>query len=1301
MNERIRLFNGAVLACLCLVFAVERPVIGQDYRNQGGNVPVFRPGTDVNQAPGKVFNLKYASAEDIRKRFMSILPAESVGSVRMVAQNRSLYLWGPPNILRMADTIIPQMDSIQPGIAVGTIEEVKDHPALRNNGPGGAVDMNYNVPGPQPQNRTADYRGPTQPGVIRNRTVSEQRENPDSTEKAPLDAIVYRCRGKNLEQLIEKLRANYAKNPELSTLSLIQAPENENAKIVVIASETVQKEISEILRKNNILVPQSGNEIDPRIREGVLVPIEPVRKNRPVAPVKSTGFAYVPRNITFDRMESMIGKLLENKWTQLRSNDGNSFYFTSDRDGITRECRITFDRRNNRVSVNGDESLCNQFRMILSSVDRPQASQGIERRMITVRSTETDKIEQMIRIDREQRNNSNRQNGSNNNFRGTETISQKSPERPENTAPIRLAGHVSPFASRSVYRGQEGGGAPAGGGGGNAGFGGGEGGTGTVDVVTSDLNIQVIPDFDVIIFEGPGAEVARVMKMIETIQELSKYAEPQIEVFYLKNIDCLALSSVIEQVGINVFRTKQGAVTIFPMMRPNAVLIIGWGKALESMKDFIEVLDRPITDEQSTMRIVKLRYAGVLAVSQLINNAFSPVNVVGSGFMPRVQVFPDVRSNTLVIQGAPNDINRVLRIISEVDVRESGPSLEVRHFRLRYSYATDLGQTLLNIISPGNIGIGVTEDRKLPQFTLHQEGRAMIESGILSDVQIVPDVPNNSLIITAPSYAMIFLGELIDMLDVPRSTADIKVYRILYGDAGATMLMLQSIIPSQSGAGLNNITQLGAAAGEDSLIPLRFAVDLRTNSIIVTGSREGIKIVDSLILALDREDTEQRMKSVYTLRNSSAADVARSVNEYLRGKREIRLALPDMVSQYQQIEAEVLVVPEPTSNQLIIEATPRFFDEILEIVKDLDRDLPQVVIQVLIAEVTLGDSSEFGAEFGLQDSLLFNRSNFNSNGEINPGWNFNSGTGSVGNNYNGKSAESAGNVLPQMLTNFALKRANENGIAGMVFSASSDAVSILIRALQECNRLEVLSRPQITALDNQQAFILVGQRIPRIIRSETTSYGTQNYTDLENVGLILLVTPRINPNGKVLLDIGAEKSSVGSNAEGVPIAYSGENEVRSPKYNTITTKTTISANDNETVLLGGMITKEKDMTVRKVPLVADIPVIGKLFQYKFEQSKRTELLIIMTPKIIRDDNDFKRLQRVEAARMSWCLGEVHRLHGDTGLYDVMGEEPVGNPYIRLEPGEVLLDDLKEINPNEVLYPAPLPQMAPQIRNNGY
>ena len=198
--------------------------------------------------------------------------------------------------------------------------------------------------------------------------------------------------------------------------------------------------------------------------------------------------------------------------------------------------------------------------------------------------------------------------------------------------------------------------------------------------------------------------------------------------------------------------------------------------------------------------------------------------------------------------------------------------------------------------------------------------------------------------------------------------------------------------------------------------------------------------------------------------------------------------------------------------------------------------------------------------------------------------------------------------------------------------------------------MEVLSRPQIMALDGQTGLVQVGQRVPRITATSLTQFGQTNSIVYEPVGIILQVTPRISPDGLVVMQIGAEKSEVGTEAEGIPISVSASGQiVRAPRINATTAFTTVSALSEQTVVLSGLLTSRQFDIHRQVPLLGDIPLIGDLFRYDSVSKQRTELLIILTPKIVYNKLDSDIQKQIESSRMSWCISDVVKLHGDAGL----------------------------------------------------
>jgi type II secretion system protein D len=636
--------------------------------------------------------------------------------------------------------------------------------------------------------------------------------------------------------------------------------------------------------------------------------------------------------------------------------------------------------------------------------------------------------------------------------------------------------------------------------------------------------------------------------------------------------------------------------------------------------------------------------------------------------------------NALVVRGAPRAVREVQNLRAEIDVPQSASQSVRRVFTLQNAYAADLAQVLNSAIAAQQAGVQVigqqaqpgqqqpgqqqqnqqqqqdgatTQNRQptgaLKMITIDREGRRIVlEAPLLSSLRITADANANALLVRGPEQAMDLIAALVRELDrLPDAQGQIKVFTIINGDATALQTMLQTLF-GQAGGGQQQgfLQQALTAGGENILVPLRFSVDARTNSIIASGAPGDLAVVEAILYRLDEGDIRQRKTTVYRLKNAPALDVSNSINQFLTQQRAVLTQInPLATSPFEQLDREVVVVPEIVSNSLIVSATPRFYDEIAKVVEALDARPPMVTIQVLIAEVSLSDFEELGAEFGLQDSLLFDRSVI-GNAVAAPGYAFNNAPfANVGTN-----PALSDNLAGQSLTNFALGRSNGNlGYGGLVLSASNESISILIRALQDAQRLQVLSRPQVTTLDNQSAFVQVGQRVPYASGTNNSVNGFSTQTQLINVGLLLGVTPRISPDGLVVMEVDAEKSDL-SPEQGIAIGVGPDGTaITQPIINTTLAQTTVSARSGQTIILGGLITKTRSYSSRRVPYLSDIPILGRLFRYDSSTEDRTELLIIMTPHIVRTEADAEWVKQVESDRMSWCLADVVEIHGDAGL----------------------------------------------------
>ncbi len=1085
----------------------------------------------------------------------------------------------------------------------------------------------------------------------------ESIDQPSVQDTAPHPAVIqgYRVEAGRLNEVLRQLQIRFGERPEVRLTS-----DPATSQIIVLGPPDVQAAIAAGLAAPAKPAAIPASAVKPRAAS-------PVKLSPSAAAPLGSGRQTVAVNrITFERLEQQLRQLLGSRLEPRGGPAAAEPDFVLDRGG--RRVNLTLHRDAQAIRLEGDPKLVAQLAQLVQALDRAEGEPGQTEatiRIIPVHRADPAKVQEAVDAYRSGMS----VPPQNPQSRRTKGLASGPSERhdPRLTPwSIVLAQHAEPVGDAP----QPGEWIP---------FGEVPGADLLEGLIQEDaidprlrqlgdrVQIETLPDLDVIILRGRDPDVDEVARIIAEIERLSAETVPVIEFYQLQHANCMSLAVILDMVAVDLIGGRQGKIHVTPLIKPNAFLLVGWGEAVTAMKELIAKLDQPVPPE-SQLRIYRLRHESVLRAAATVEDVFRDAESMAA----RVTVTPDVRTNSLIVRAAPRDLEELELLISRIDQGESGLVAQARIFKLRNTLATELATTLNSAITAAAGGVQRQRSTVLELITADVEGRRLLRSGVLENVQITPDPHTNSLMIAAPAESMNLLTALIEQLDSPTAVAQIKVFKIINGDAANLIEMLRVLLPGEM---MVAGPQLAGAEGETTLVPVRFSLDARTNSIIATGSQGDLTIIEALLLRLDEDDVAERLNVVYRLKNAPAFDVAQAINELIRSRRVLEMAMPGLRSPYEVVEREVIVVPEPVSNSLIISATPRYYEEVLKVVEDLDRQPAQVMIQVVIAEIKLDDYDEFGVEFGLQDSVLFDRSLLSNLEKVTrtiteqiggttvtttteeivaaqntPGFNFNNTP--LGNAGSDRAFASSGQVGSQGLSSFNVGRVNSQlGYGGFVLSASSESVSMLIRALQQSRRMEVLGRPQIMTLDNQPAFIQVGERVPRITGSRFDGNTQTNSVELENTGLILGVTPRISPEGLVVMEIDAEKSTVGREEDGIPVSVVDGGVIRSPKILVTTAQTTVSAASGETIVLGGLITKDTQKIRRRVPYLSSIPVLGNLFRFDSNSMVRSELLIILTPRVVRNEEDLDRLKQAEAARMSWCLADVHELHGPTGIYE--------------------------------------------------
>ena len=317
-----------------------------------------------------------------------------------------------------------------------------------------------------------------------------------------------------------------------------------------------------------------------------------------------------------------------------------------------------------------------------------------------------------------------------------------------------------------------------------------------------------------------------------------------------------------------------------------------------------------------------------------------------------------------------------------------------------------------------------------------------------------------------------------------------------------------------------------------------------------------------------------------------------------------------------------VITVDPETHNIVVIADEATRLQISNVLANLDAPKPQVLIKVVFMELQRNNSSEIGVQGGYTRGL----GNSSSTGSVAQVFGL-SGLGSIVTNFNG------------MGSSMGLTPTTPNG--GFYQIVGSDYQATL-KAIATAGKAQVLSRPSILARDGQMAEIVVGQQVylPSGVSFTTTGSSTTpiingNYTD---VGIILDVTPFIGNNNLIEMILQPKITSVDTSTPGQVIATGGVlgSPIYAPNINTRSANTVVVTPDQQPVVIGGLIGSAKSDSESKVPILGDIPLLGNLFKSRSKTDAKTELLIFLTPHIVRAPDQLAAFS-VDEARKSQVI----------------------------------------------------------------
>lgn len=440
----------------------------------------------------------------------------------------------------------------------------------------------------------------------------------------------------------------------------------------------------------------------------------------------------------------------------------------------------------------------------------------------------------------------------------------------------------------------------------------------------------------------------------------------------------------------------------------------------------------------------------------------------------------------------------------------------------------------------------------------------------------------NALIVSDHSSNIQRIEQIVRELDSP-SKYEVEVIQLEEAWVGDMVELLQELAPAE----------LGQGGGDNAARKYSVTADERSNRLILRGDETFRDKMRELIRKLDQPSATGGTTKVIRL---SHAD-AENLTEILKGvmgevaKESTGGSGGAGGSTGSGRNTSFSVFADEGLNALVVRGEPSMMQEAEMIVKALDVRRAQVMIEAAIVEI----SDELGQDLGVQLALG------DESGESTPvaGTNFNN----VG--------RSLGDVLGAILSDSVIAPAT-GGITIGAGQRNENGVSwgVLLQALSTSAAANLLSTPSIITLDNQESEIIVGQNVPfRTGQSTVTGDGTTNpFTTIErrDIGLTLKVTPTISADGLVRLVVEQTTENIGDSVESASDIITNKREI----------KTTVLADDGETIVLGGLTTDDLQVNKSKVPLLGDIPVLGRLFSSESERRVKRNLLVFLRPTIM-------------------------------------------------------------------------------------
>ncbi|MGP2471085.1 type II secretion system secretin GspD [Yersinia sp. 2540 StPb PI] len=423
--------------------------------------------------------------------------------------------------------------------------------------------------------------------------------------------------------------------------------------------------------------------------------------------------------------------------------------------------------------------------------------------------------------------------------------------------------------------------------------------------------------------------------------------------------------------------------------------------------------------------------------------------------------------------------------------------------------------------------------------------------------------PSNTILITGRAAVVNRLYSIINTFD-QAGDIDVEYYKLNHANAVDVTKLVNEII-NQTTSNKQEPFNLG-----------RIIADDRTNSVLVSGDSHIRKKAIKMIKELDHQQNSYGNTKVIYMKYAQASKLL----EVLTGIGQGFLSNKKTNSTGKKQSGNIAIKAYDQTNALVITAEPKMMRELDLVIEKLDIRRAQVLVEAIIVETQNGE----GLNLGIQWENKFSG-----------GVNFIQNSGRTRNNSDG--------LLPMAIT-------------GLTAGFYKGNWSGLFTTLATNSNNNILATPSIVTLDNMEAEFNVGQEVPVLTSTQTTSTDrVYNSISRQNVGVMLKVKPQINKGDSVLLEIRQEVSSI---ADGSDVTTNNLGSI----FNKRVVNNAVLVKSGETVVVGGLLDKKINKTVNKVPILGDIPFIGGFFRQKKEKIEKSNLILFIKPTILRETNDY-------------------------------------------------------------------------------